>query len=203
MIYLYLIRNTLTSQDLRQLILPEEASRHHQRQSEEEQQPELRPSHLHPAALRQFAWFNGSSRSGLGSRRLITHRHTVGQHTMCKTAVLCISEGFPYLQLLQRRTLHLLPHVLEEEEEARDPCHLGHCSDLCCTQRYSPPDAPQARAGRITSDTEILLALSQRPRHLLTVTSATQRFLQPKGSVGSLSRSEAQTWTPCANVPSQ
>lgn len=64
----------LTCQSLRQLILPEEASRHHQRQNKEEHHTQLAPLHLHLAGFRESFKFNRSSRSSL-SRGWLMYRH--------------------------------------------------------------------------------------------------------------------------------
>ena len=70
----------LTWQNLRQLILPEEASRHHQRQNQEEGQTQLGPPHLHPVGFGESLEFGGGDGGGGGghSRGLLerqTDRH--------------------------------------------------------------------------------------------------------------------------------
>lgn len=68
---------TLTWQKFRQLILPEEASRHDQRQSEEEHQTQLGPFHLHLVGFGEPFEFNGG-RSGL-SGSWLEHKQTCTQ----------------------------------------------------------------------------------------------------------------------------
>lgn len=78
----------LTWLDFWHLILPEEASCHHQWQYEEEHQTQLGPFHLHPAGFSLSFEFNNSSSSSSrrsNSRGWLMHRQT-GTHEHSKLA---------------------------------------------------------------------------------------------------------------------